>query len=209
MAEFESERESRDMSGIEKIESQIREEAQQTAEEILAEARKEAEQLEGWALAEAGAEREEILAEAKKEAKRLEDQMESLGSRTRKQALLEAKQQRIQEVLQMAYNRVLQMEEEPYFRLLEQMLSRSVQPGEGVLRFSGRDLERMPDSFRARVREIADEASAGLLIQEEPAPIDGGFLLIYGDIEENCSLGAVFDARKEEFSDRINCVLFG
>ncbi len=34
--------------------------------------------------------------------------------------------------------------------------------------------------------------------------MDGGFLLVYGGIEENCTIRAVFDAGREELSDRVN-----
>ena len=38
--------------------------------------------------------------------------------------------------------------------------------------------------------------------------IDGGFILIYGGIEENCSLAAMFHAQKEEMADKLNSLLF-
>ena len=38
---------------------------------------------------------------------------------------------------------------------------------------------------------------------------DGGFLLVYGGIEENCTLKAVFSAKREELSDQVNRMLFG
>ena len=39
--------------------------------------------------------------------------------------------------------------------------------------------------------------------------MDGGFLLVYGGIEENCTIRAVFDSKREELSDHVNRLLFG
>ena len=42
----------------------------------------------------------------------------------------------------------------------------------------------------------------------EPCAIDGGFVLIYGGMEENCSFSALFDANREDFLDAAKAVLF-
>ena len=34
--------------------------------------------------------------------------------------------------------------------------------------------------------------------------MDGGFVLTYGGIEENCTIKALFDAKREELSDKVN-----
>ena len=38
--------------------------------------------------------------------------------------------------------------------------------------------------------------------------IDGGFILIYGGIEENCSFRAMLDANREHLADKVNELLF-
>lgn len=43
---------------------------------------------------------------------------------------------------------------------------------------------------------------------QKPAEIDGGFLLVYGGMEENCGIKAVFDSVKDELSDQVNRLLF-
>lgn len=43
----------------------------------------------------------------------------------------------------------------------------------------------------------------------KPNPaIDGGFLLLYGGIEENCTFRALFDDKREELQDLTNQILF-
>ena len=38
--------------------------------------------------------------------------------------------------------------------------------------------------------------------------MDGGFVLLYGGIEENCTVRALFDARREALQDQVHALLF-
>lgn len=115
----------------------------------------------------------------------------------------------IREVLREAYEEILGLEAERYFGLMEKLLKEYVLPEEGEICFNSRDLERMPEGFSGRIRTIAAEAGGSLTLSETPLDTDGGFLLVYGGIEENCTLKAVFSSRREELSDQVNRMLFG
>ena len=67
----------------------------------------------------------------------------------------------------------------------------------------------MPEGFSGRIRTIAAAKGGSLTLSDEPLEADGGFLLVYGGIEENCTLKAVFSAKREELSDQVNRMLFG
>jgi V/A-type H+-transporting ATPase subunit E len=56
---------------------------------------------------------------------------------------------------------------------------------------------------------LSDKEGASLTLSEKTAAIDGGFLLIYGEIEENCSFDALFSASRENMQDQVNAFLFG
>jgi len=47
-----------------------------------------------------------------------------------------------------------------------------------------------------------------LHISAQPRDIDGGFVLVYGDIEENGTLAAQLDDRRAELQDMVNRILF-
>ena len=81
--------------------------------------------------------------------------------------------------------------------------------GEGVICFAQRDLDRMPEGFSGKVKTAAAAKGGSLVLSPEPAELDGGFLLVYGGIEENCGIKAIFDSMKEELSDQVNRMLFG
>ena len=95
-----------------------------------------------------------------------------------------------------------------YFEALLPLAARSAQAGEGLLLFGAGDLKRLPADFEARLNRSL-ETGKKLTVSPEAAPIDGGFLLKYDDIEMNCSFSALLDARREELEDRVNRILFG
>ena len=43
---------------------------------------------------------------------------------------------------------------------------------------------------------------------EEAAPIDNGFILVYGGVEENCTFRALMDGGRERLQDAVRRVLF-
>ena len=127
----------------------------------------------------------------------------------RKQAVLAAKQEVIGRVLEAAYSRVMELSPAEYFDMLEKLLREYALPEEGEICFSARDLDRMPEGFTGKIRTIAAEKGGSLTLSGETRRIDGGFILIYGGVEENCTIKAVFDSKRDELSDRVNRLLFG
>lgn len=196
------------MTGLEKI-----------TDRILAEARAQADEIRGQAEEEAGAvlrEAEESLLRLREEAKErealvkkeLEARARSSASLKKRQLILAAKQDMIREQLEKAHQSLLEMRAEEYFSFIEQMVRQSALPKEGEIRFSERDLKRLPDGFDKRLNQAAAERGGSLKIGSEPAHVDGGFLLDYGGIEENCSFQALLTARRDECSDQIQKLLF-
>lgn len=197
------------MSGLDKMKSRILEEAEQSAQEIIAKAQADAEAAVTAAEKQARAEAEKIREKAGRDAGEYAKRAASSSDMRRKQAFLAARQDVISAVLGKAYDAVLTLEEEDYFGLLEKLLEKYVLPEEGEICFSQRDLDRMPEGFAGRIRTIAVEKGGSLSVSREPRNIDGGFLLVYGGIEENCTIKAVFSSKREELSDRVNRLLFG
>lgn len=196
------------MTGLEKI-----------TDRILAEAGAQADEIRGQAEEEAGAvlrEAEESLLRLREEAKErealvkkeLEARARSSASLKKRQLILAAKQDMIREQLEKAHQSLLEMGAEEYFSFIEQMVRQSALPKEGEIRFSERDLKRLPDGFDKRLNQAAAERGGSLKIGSEPAHVDGGFLLDYGGIEENCSFQALLTARRDECSDQIQKLLF-
>ena len=197
------------MSGLDKMKARILEEAQSTAREITGKAEADAEAAVQAAKKSAEAEAAKILERAKRDAADYGVRVDSSMDMRRKQAVLAAKQEVIGGVLEKAYDAVMNLDDEKYFEMLEKLLEKHALAEEGVICFSEQDLERMPQGFPEKIRNIAASKGGSLTLSEKPEKMDGGFLLVYGGIEENCTIRAVFDSKREELSDQVNRLLFG
>lgn len=197
------------MSGLDKMKARILEEAHNSAQEIADGAKADAEAVISAERESAKEEAAKILERAARDAADYALRVESSLDMRRKQALLAAKQEVISGVLDAAYNAVVNLDDEKYFEMLEKLLERHALSGDGVICFSAKDMGRMPDGFAEKINSIAAAKGGSLKVSEKPENMDGGFLLVYGGIEENCTIRAVFDSKREELSDQVNRLLFG
>ena len=196
------------MTGLEKMQSQILSEAESSAKEILDQEKKEAEGIVEEARQRAEAECRRISEKSEAEVKGLEERAVSSSDLQRRKELLQAKQEVISQMLDQAYESLLCADEKDYFDMLRKMLRKFVLPQEGEICFSKEDLERMPKGFQEEIQAIAKEKGGALALSEEVRSVRGGFVLIYGGIEENCTFRAMFNSKKDELSDKVHALLF-
>lgn len=196
------------MTGLEKMKSQILSEAENSAREILDAAEKEAERIIAEARERAEAECRTISEKSEAEIRALKERAVSSSDLQKRKELLKAKQEVITDVIQKAYDTLMNAEEEAYFSMLKRMLEKFVLPQEGEICFSKEDMARMPEGFREEVCAIAKKKGGVLTFSEETRKVQGGFVLIYGGIEENCTFQAMFHAKRDELSDRVHGILF-
>lgn len=196
------------MTGLDKMISQILEEAQSLAKEKEAKAAAEADAIREEAKAETAKQTEAIAQKAQKDLQNYQNRMESAEEQKRRTALLAAKQEIIAEVIEAAYQRFCSMETEDYFETVRVLLKKYVLPQDGEILFSERDLERMPENFLKDLERIAKEKGGSLTVSKDTRYMEGGFVLLYHGIEENCSFRAIFDAKRDELQDRVHKVLF-
>ena len=71
--------------------------------------------------------------------------------------------------------------------------------------FNKKDMERLPLNFS---EEIFKLSKGTLMLEDTPVDIDGGFILVYNNIEENCSFKAIFDDNIELLQDKVKKWLF-
>lgn len=196
------------MTGLEKMQSQILDEARRSADEILEQARREAQETREEAEKKAQAESSRILGKTQTELKNIQERTISSCALQRRQILLEAKQEIIAQILEKAYHTLIEADEDTYFRIIRKMLGKYAAGQAGEICFSERDLKRMPEGFEKEIQEIAEKNGGTLVLSKEPRKISGGFVLVYGGIEENCSFRAMFHTRKDELSDEVHKILF-
>ena len=196
------------MSGLDKMKNQILDEANHSAEAKIAEAKAKAEEIIQAAKAEAEEEAGKISQKSGEAVAIYGERVKSSCDMQRKKALLQAKQELIRGVLEKAQAQILSLDPPAYFDMIREMLKKYAQPEAGTIRFSKKDLERMPEGFETEIQNIAGEKGGSLALEKDPADLDGGFILIYGGIEENCTIGAMFEAKRDELSDCVHKVMF-
>lgn len=196
------------MTGLEKMKSQILDEARAAAADKIAEAKAQADKMIQTAEAEAARKAESISQKSKAEVANYQERVASSIDLKRRTEILKAKQEVIAEVLERAYEKMNTMGQQEYFAMLLKMVDKYVLDQEGEICFSAADLTRLPAGFEAEVEKIAAARGGSLKVSREGRKIESGFILIYGGIEENCTLQAMFDARRDELSDRVNRLIF-
>lgn len=197
------------MRGIEKIAAQIIGEAEEKKAAIYEEIQHKIDELNAKTDEEIKAELERINNDTLREEGTLEELAGLAAQQKRRQAALSAKQEVIGKIINEAYDRLLKLDDERYFAVIKKMLEDNVLSEKGEIIFSARDRQRMPKDFEDVIKNVALEKGGELVMSDEVRNIDGGFVLVYGGIEENCTFKAMLEASREELHDMVNGKLFG
>lgn len=194
------------MTGLEKILSQIENEQDNRCRELTSEAQKKAQSI----VDEANRQAQEI---AKNKAEEMEAKLEiakqaaeSAAELAKSRMLLETKLRLIDETLERSLEVIKALPKKEYFEILKELVLKNAQKGEGVLRLSQADVNRLPSNF---VDSINNAFKRGYKIKlGDTADIDSGFILVYGDIDVNCSFEAIAASKRDELRDTLNSLLF-
>ena len=190
------------MSGLDKILEHITREAKNEADKILAAAKEDSDKLIASGKAEADSMAAAIARQSEADVAAAVRRIQSTSQLREKRLILQAKQEKIEDVFQSARAALEDLPEKEYFDVIRKMIARYATGEKGQIRFSAGDLKRLP----ADLKETA--AEKGLEISSESAAIDGGFILAYGDIEENCSFETLIETSREALQDMVGQLLF-
>lgn len=197
------------MTGLEKIIKHIEDDAAAISKSILSEAESKAQEIVSAAKAEGEKKRAEITERSKLEVEASLSRAESAALLREKKIILNTKQEIIEDVITKAKESLEKLPEKEYFDVIINMVKKNALNKAGYIVFSKKDKGRLAENFQDVINEIlAGNSGATLTISEETREINGGFILIYGDIEENCSFDALFLAARESLQDKVSKVLF-
>lgn len=149
-----------------------------------------------------------IEEESKRKQKTFSEKIVSNGEFRMRNDILKMKGDMIDEVIDKAKETLKLQSDDKYFDTIFSILNKNVQKKDGEIKLSKKDLERLPSDFDARLKEVADREGINLTLSQEPADIDDGFILVYGDIEENATFDAIFESNKDDLRDIANKKLF-
>lgn len=196
------------MTGLETIVEEIIAQANKSADEIRAQAERNADSK----IAEANRSAEKTAAEsaerlaAYKKAGR--QRAESSAQLAKRQAILAVKQEIITDMVEKAYEKLRSYEGADYESVILKSVEKSVQSAKGEIIFAGGDRAKVTPELTRKIEGVARAHGGELSVSSEYADIDGGFILRYGGIEENCSFRAMLYSDREKLADMVNELLF-
>ncbi len=196
------------MTGLDKIIEQIGAEAGTAAQETIAAANRQAQQAAKTAAEQATGQCALIQRQSKSDVTDMLDRAKSAAALQKRKAVLSAKQQIIGEIIENAHRSLYDLPDDQYFEILLKMIKKYALPQNGVILFSPMDFKRLPKDFQNSVNAELKDENASLLISTQTRAIDGGFVLVYGGIEQNCSFSALFDSARESLQDKVHKMLF-
>lgn len=197
------------MTGLEKIIEHIQLENKKACDEILSKANAQADEILKESENLAQKRYDEIIEKANADCDMLLQRSNSAAALSAKRNILLAKQQLVNECLQKALFAMKNMSDEEYFASLSVLIEKYSYDGQsGKLMLCEADCAKLPQGFLENINLKLAQKGASLVMCEEYGNFDKGFVLKYGDIEENCVFENLFDAYSDTLKDIAGSVLF-
>ena len=195
------------MSGLEKIIDKINADCKSECDSIISNAENKAKKLIDEKVSVANEEAEKIIAKAKEQCALTDEKARNGAELLEKKIKLQVKNEIITEIIENAKNALKGLSDKEYFAIIEELIIANVAKGEGVLKFSSQDLERLPKDFEKTINAKLTDGKT-VKVSDTPLDIQGGVVLSYEDIEENCSFDALIETNIDTIRDKLNTEIF-
>ena len=196
------------MTGLENILKSITDDAKFKADEIILDAKNEEKKILESSRLKANERFFEIVNNAESQAREIMKRAKSQAELERKNILLEKKSKLINDTILSTKDYILNLDDKNYFNLILLICERYALPYKGEIIFSSKDFNRIPRGFKTAVSKIAKKHGGDLKVSEETRNISGGVILSYGEIEENCSIDALINEKRDDLEDKLNLLFF-
>ena len=196
------------MGGLDKIIGHISHDAENEVKSVLDAAKAQAESIVNDAKEKTAEECDRINKKAATEVQSILDRGRSSAELKTKQILLTGRQELISETINMVRDRLNSLSDEEYTEFITGLFAKHVPNKDAVLKLNAADMKRIPKEVLDGFVKKAEEAGAKLTVSGEAAGIKNGFVLDFGEIEENCTFDALIDQNIEELQDKVKSLLF-
>ncbi len=194
------------MAGLNKIIERIAQDSAAKCDGIIFDAQNEATKIKEAAIVKVNNDKAATIDAANKEAKALVDMAESGAQLEGKKVLLATRVEIIEKAIAKASEKLASMPEEEYFAAIYALVKNYAQDAEGSMLLSEKDLGRLPKDFEKKIN--ADLKGGKITVSKDPADISEGFILVYGDIEINCTFDALIADAKDDIKDELYNIIF-
>lgn len=199
------------MTGTEIIKSKILEDARAKAAQTEEQARQEARKIIDQAQEEAAQKKAEILKKAEADGGEVYRRHLSVAGLEGRKAILQAKQDMVEAAFKAALERVSNLPDREYQKLIEDMVVHAATKGSGEILLSEKDRSRMNNELMSNInKRLKDAGTDGaLVLSEESIRAAGGFILRSGDMEINSTLEILFEMLRPKLENEVVKILFG
>ncbi len=190
------------MTGLDKILNEIQKESDDNTALIIRDAQSEAEEILSLAKTDTASAIKSIEDKTTALEADILSRSKSAGELSVRKAILLKKRQIINQIIEEAYGRLLALPDDEYFAFLIKALNKFAHDESGEILLNKRDKGRISSAFKKAFEEKK------LLLSTKDIKSEGGFILIYGNIEENCTFEAIIEAKREHLTDLVMQTVF-
>lgn len=194
------------MNGTEKIIAHIQADASAKADEILAEAKSQAESIkasydkQAQEIYNASVEKSRVDSDAKIES------MKRMSAMETKKKTLALKQSMVESAFDKAEDIIKNLPKDEYVAFLSKLAAKASVTGEEEVVLNKKDKEEIG---AAVVKAANDISGTKLTLSDKSGDFSGGLILRRDNIEVNCTIKLLKDAKREELSSDVVKILFG
>lgn len=202
------------MNGIEKITGRIQEDAQREIDQVLAQAQAEADAIAARYAAQAEKESADLVARGRRSADERMERLVSVAQLEAKKLTLAAKQEMLGRAFDLALEKLCQLPEDEYVKLLAGLAVRASRTGREEIILSQADRARYGVKVATLANQMLEKANpkrsggAGLTLSEQTRSIKGGLLLADGEVEVNCTFETLVRLTRGEIAGEVAKALF-
>lgn len=196
--------------GIEKITDKIMEDAKDYESVTLSDAKKTAEDIANEYRSRAEREGRAALERGKKAAESIISRAESGAALVKRNNILQMKAGLVDDSFNIAEERIISLPEDKLLSVFMSILSTAAEQGRGEIIFNLRDRKKFGEKFvnAANKKMKEEKKNSDFILSGDTANIKNGFILKYGNIETNCSIEKIIEARRTQLEPRVIDILF-
>ena len=198
------------MAGVDNIKEKILQDADLKAKEILEKARLQANEIVEKAKQKAASRAKEISQKSVYDVSEKKRIINSIVELEMRKDVLAAKQKAIEEVFDKVLERMNNLEDSRYEKVIIDMLMASVESGEEEIVFSESGRKKLSSDFLNKLNKTLAAAGkkGNVKISDETRNISGGFILKGQGVEINNSFEAIIRLFRDEIEPKVAEIFF-
>lgn len=191
------------MNGIDEILKKIEDDSDYEIKKLISDAENDAKNYVSDETKKAKDNASEIIENAKKRADIIRKNAKSGYEFLIKKDELAKKSEITGSFLKDIENELKNLPEKEYFDLIKKLILKYAEKNDGELMLSEKDKKRMPKDFFKNVNDELKKDGRFLTLCNSDIDADGGFMIKYGEVYENCTFSALIEDNVEKIKDEI------